>query len=86
GPVGNAPFTVDGSVKPVTRPWSATLTNASWAHLGGHGGYVFPGGATLKALRENRSGRWRDINTGGSTDTVTRAYLTLWADHGQNPA
>ncbi|MFC9803086.1 polysaccharide lyase 8 family protein [Streptomyces bacillaris] len=86
GPVGNAPFTVDGSAQPVTRPWSATLTGASWAHLGGHGGYVFPGGATVKALRENRSGRWRDINTGGSTETLTRAYLTLWVDHGQNPA
>ncbi|KOU45857.1 lyase [Streptomyces sp. MMG1522] len=86
GPTGNAPFTVDGSAKPLTLPWSATLTGASWAHLGGHGGYVFPGGATVKALRENRTGRWRDINTGGSADQLSRKYLTLWFDHGKDPS
>ncbi|WP_030703861.1 MULTISPECIES: polysaccharide lyase 8 family protein [unclassified Streptomyces] len=86
GPTGNAPFTVDGSAKPLTLPWSATLTGASWAHLGGHGGYVFPGGATVKALRENRTGRWRDINTGGSADQLSRKYLTLWFDHGRDPS
>lgn len=31
GATGNAPSTV---------PWSATLTGARWAHLGGHGGYL----------------------------------------------
>ncbi|MBK0372762.1 twin-arginine translocation signal domain-containing protein [Streptomyces sp. RB110-1] len=86
GPTGSAPFTVDGSAKPLTPPWSATLTGASWAHLGGHGGYVFPGGATVKALRENRTGRWRDINTGGSADQLSRKYLTLWFDHGKDPS
>ncbi|MFE7059997.1 polysaccharide lyase family 8 super-sandwich domain-containing protein [Streptomyces californicus] len=86
GPTGNAPFAVDGSAKPLTLPWSATLTGASWAHLGGHGGYVFPGGATVKALRENRTGRWRDINTGGSADQLSRKYLTLWFDHGKDPS
>ncbi|MFJ2027286.1 polysaccharide lyase 8 family protein [Streptomyces sp. NPDC087897] len=86
GPAGNAPFTVDGSAEPLTVPWSATLTGASWAHLAGHGGYVFPGGATVKALRENRTGRWRDINTGGSTEPVSRNYLTLWFDHGKDPS
>ncbi|WP_420167246.1 polysaccharide lyase 8 family protein [Streptomyces violaceoruber] len=86
GPTGNAPFTVDGSAKPLTPPWSATLTGASWAYLGGHGGYVFPGGATVKALRENRTGRWRDINTGGSADQLSRKYLTLWFDHGKDPS
>ncbi|CAM5715101.1 lyase [Streptomyces badius] len=86
GPTGNAPFTVDGSAKPVAAPWSATLSGASWAHLAGHGGYVFPGGASVKALRENRTGRWRDINRAGSTDPVSRKYLTLWFDHGTDPS
>ncbi|MDF9808840.1 hyaluronate lyase [Streptomyces sp. HB372] len=86
GPTGNAPFTVDGSLEPLTFPWSATLTGTSWAHLAGHGGYVFPGGATVKALREDRTGRWRDINTAGSTDPVSRKYLTLWFDHGKDPS
>ncbi|MFI6685021.1 polysaccharide lyase family 8 super-sandwich domain-containing protein [Streptomyces sp. NPDC050485] len=61
---------------PLTHPWSATLTGASWARLAGHGGYVFPGRATLRALREERTGRWSDINKGGSGAAISRRYLT----------
>ncbi|GLW47388.1 lyase [Streptomyces sp. NBRC 14336] len=86
GPVGNAPFTVNGATKPLAYPWSETLTGARWAHIGGHGGYVFPGGATVKALREARDGRWSDINKGGSTTVLNRKYLTLCVDHGTDPA
>ncbi|MFE0675703.1 polysaccharide lyase 8 family protein [Streptomyces sp. NPDC058867] len=86
GPTGNTSFSVDGVTKPLAHPWSQTLTGARWAHLGGHGGYVFPGGATVKALREARDGRWSDINKGGSTTVLNRKYLTLWFDHGTDPA
>ncbi|MEW9532343.1 polysaccharide lyase 8 family protein [Microbispora sp. NPDC049125] len=47
---------------------------AGWAHLEGHGGYILPGGAGLRSLREER--------TAGS---VTRSYVTLWIDHGVDP-
>ncbi|MGW1864078.1 polysaccharide lyase 8 family protein [Streptomyces mauvecolor] len=86
GPTGNAALTVDGTVQPLVYPWSATLPGASWVHLAGHGGYVFPGRATVQARREERTGRWSDINKGGSTTPVSRRYLTLWADHGTNPS
>ncbi|MFG2769858.1 polysaccharide lyase 8 family protein [Streptomyces sp. NPDC048350] len=86
GVSGTHALTVDGAVKPVSHPWSETLTGATWAHIGGMGGYVFPGGATVKALREERTGRWSDINRGMATTPITRRYLTLWADHGTNPA
>jgi hyaluronate lyase len=46
---------------------------------------VFPGGATVKALREARTGRWRDINVNGASTALTRKYLTIWYDHGVNP-
>ncbi|MCL7424961.1 polysaccharide lyase 8 family protein [Streptomyces sp. YS415] len=85
GPTGNTPFTVDGTTKPLAHPWSETLTGARWAHIGGHGGYVFPGGATVKALREARDGRWSDINKGGSTAVINRKYLTMYVDHGTDP-
>ncbi|MFG2640635.1 polysaccharide lyase 8 family protein [Streptomyces sp. NPDC048370] len=85
GPGGTHALTVNGTVKPVGHPWSETLTGATWAHIGGMGGYVFPGGATIKALREERTGRWSDINRGMATTPITRRYLTLWADHGTNP-
>ncbi|MGW7265007.1 polysaccharide lyase 8 family protein [Streptomyces sp. NPDC054842] len=85
GPTGGASFQADGVTKPAGYPWSETLTGVRWAHLGGHGGYVFPGGATVKALRESRDGRWSDINKGGATTVLNRKYLTMYVDHGTNP-
>ncbi|MFC0864106.1 polysaccharide lyase 8 family protein [Sphaerimonospora cavernae] len=51
---------------------------AGWAHLEGHGGYVLPaqaGGGRMHRLREERKG-----------DSTTRSYVTLWLDHGVDPA
>ncbi|MEU6776947.1 polysaccharide lyase 8 family protein [Streptomyces sp. NPDC046759] len=86
GPTGGSPFTVDGTVQPASHPWSATLTRAAWAHIGGHGGYVFPGGATVCALRDARDGSWSTINKSGSTAVLNRRYLTMYVDHGTDPA
>ncbi|MGW7433076.1 polysaccharide lyase 8 family protein [Streptomyces sp. NPDC054861] len=61
-------------------------TGAGWAHLDGHGGWVFPTGtADLRTLREERTGAWSDINTTSSTERRTRVYQTLWFDHGTDP-
>ncbi|RVU22629.1 lyase [Streptomyces antnestii] len=60
-------------------------TRPGWAHLEGHGGWVFPGGAPLKHLREDRAGAWSDINTTSSTERRTRRWQTLWLDHGTDP-
>ncbi|MFJ2768495.1 polysaccharide lyase 8 family protein [Streptomyces sp. NPDC087300] len=89
-------LTVDGRGQPGRDGWSARFERAGWAHLDGTGGYVFPDfpGRSdrrgLRALREERTGAWRDINTGadtgGSATPVTRRYLTLWFDHGVSPA
>ncbi|MFE6887817.1 polysaccharide lyase 8 family protein [Streptomyces sp. NPDC057694] len=82
-------LTVDGRRRPTEAGWSAALPGARWAHLEGTGGYVFPAGGPLKALREERTGTWRALNTGadtaGSTTPVTRRYATLWFDHGPSP-
>ncbi|GAA2564832.1 MULTISPECIES: polysaccharide lyase 8 family protein [Streptomyces] len=85
GANGSHALTVDGTAQPTRLGLHATFTGARWAHLAGFGGYVFPGGANLSALREARTGAWSDINTGGTTDPVTRRYLTLWCDHGTDP-
>ncbi|MEU8569779.1 polysaccharide lyase 8 family protein [Streptomyces pathocidini] len=85
GPTGTHAFTVDGVAQPTT-PWGATtFSGAKWAHIAGHAGYVFPGGSTVKATRQQRTGSWSDINTGGPTTDFTRNYLTVWADHGTDP-
>ncbi len=82
---GTNTLTVDGERQPATLGWKAAFDDARWAHIEGVGGYLFPGGATLHALREERTGSWRDINVVESPDPMTRRYLTLWFDHGADP-
>ncbi|WP_394436122.1 polysaccharide lyase 8 family protein [Streptomyces sp. SGAir0957] len=85
GATGTARLTVDGHAQPTRHPWNATFPRARWAHVAGHGGYVFPGGTSLTAFREERTGTWKSINGGGSADPVTRRYVSLLADHGTDP-
>ncbi|MEG8277845.1 polysaccharide lyase 8 family protein [Streptomyces sp. AHA2] len=55
-----------------------------WAHLERHGGWVLLDGEA-HALREDRTGAWSDINTGGTAERRTRRWQTLWLDHGIDP-
>ncbi len=88
---GNNAFTVNGTAQSTTLGWSATLTNVSWAHLVGTAtngadiGYYFPTATTLKAVREQRTNNWANIG-GSATAILTNRFLTLWRDHGSNPA
>ncbi|MDX6349791.1 MAG: hyaluronate lyase [Streptomyces sp.] len=86
GPSGTHALTVDGTAQSTTLGWTGAFTSATWAQIGGFGGYVFPGGATVNALREARTGAWSDINTTSATTSLTRRYLTLWFPHGTAPA
>jgi len=90
---GDNAFTVDGSVKSTALGWSETMTGTSWAHLAGNVvdsdiGYYFPGTATVKALREEREGSWKEINDRPVTPTTLyeNRFLNLWFDHGTNPS
>ncbi|MFJ8864618.1 polysaccharide lyase 8 family protein [Streptomyces sp. NPDC102473] len=86
GVSGTDALTVDGRRQPTGFPWSARIPRARWAHIAGHGGYVFPDRGTLSALREERTGAWHDINSAsGSTAAITSRYTTLWFDHGTDP-
>ncbi|MYT28322.1 MULTISPECIES: polysaccharide lyase 8 family protein [unclassified Streptomyces] len=88
GERGTAALTVDGTRRPAAPGRTTVFRRARWAHLDGHGGWVFPGppgGAALHVLREDRTGRWSDINTTSTCDPYTRRYLTLWHDHGTDP-
>jgi hyaluronate lyase len=86
GAQGAPALTVDGTVQPSAQGWSAAFDGARWAHIAGHAGYVFPEGVDLRAVREERTGAWRDINANGPTTPVTRRWLTLLTDHGADPA
>ncbi|MFI1963143.1 polysaccharide lyase 8 family protein [Streptomyces pathocidini] len=85
GAAGSPALTVDGRPQPKEQGWTRSFEDAEWAHIEGHAGYVFPGGAKLSAVREERTGAWKDINTGGPADPITRRYLTLCTDHGTDP-
>jgi hyaluronate lyase len=76
---------LDGIPQPAAQGWSVAGRGVRWAHLSGVAGYVFPGKEKLSAVREERTGSWRDINTGGPTAPITRRWLTLWIDHGVDP-
>ncbi|MFI5734880.1 polysaccharide lyase 8 family protein [Kribbella sp. NPDC051587] len=83
---GTNPLIVNGS--PAVPQLGDTATvDARWAQLDGVAGYVFlDGSPQLHLHRETRTGSWRDINTGGPTTPISRRYLTMWLDHGINPA
>ncbi|MFC9245803.1 polysaccharide lyase 8 family protein [Streptomyces sp. NPDC057136] len=89
GREGMPHLVIEGVRQPNTQGWAGEFGQAGWAHIEGLGGYVFLEATALRALREERTGTWRSINTGadtgGSETAVTRRYLTLWADHGLSP-
>ncbi|MGW3690008.1 polysaccharide lyase 8 family protein [Streptomyces sp. NPDC005125] len=87
GASGTARLSLNGIAQPGTQGRQTTRAHTKWAHIAGHAGYVFPeaGGSRVSALREERTGAWKDINTGSSPTSFTRRYLTLWQDHGTDP-
>ncbi|GAB2998993.1 polysaccharide lyase 8 family protein [Amycolatopsis acidiphila] len=68
---------------------SGTL-RSRWLHLQDVGGYLVLDGARVTALREDRTGAWRDVDTGantkGTTVPCTRRYQKLILDHGVRPS
>lgn len=84
---GGHTLTIGGVVRAAT-PNRTYVGTAEWAHLDGVGGYVFPGGADVRALREARTGAWADVTQyygQAPTNPITRRYVTLWFDHGTEP-
>ncbi|WP_410573515.1 polysaccharide lyase 8 family protein [Amycolatopsis sp. cmx-4-61] len=68
---------------------ASVLRRPRWAHLENVGGYVLLDDASVTALREDRTGAWRDIDTGantkGTTTPNTRRYQKLVLEHGVKP-
>ncbi|HEX6681992.1 MAG TPA: polysaccharide lyase 8 family protein [Candidatus Limnocylindrales bacterium] len=82
---GTNALLVDGAAQPVTPGWDRKFQDPTWAHLEGVGGYVFPAGGSLRVLREERTGSWRNMHRTGPTAPITRRYVTMWFDHGDGP-
>ncbi|MDN3018457.1 polysaccharide lyase family 8 super-sandwich domain-containing protein [Paenibacillus sp. BSR1-1] len=87
---GDNKLIVNGKEKLNQLGDSETLNNVKWAHLEGNVqssniGYYFPESTSLYGLRESRTGSWNEINNGGSSESITRNYLSLAFDHGSKP-
>lgn len=83
-------FLVDGRQQS-NSGWTQAFDSVGWAHLDGPVagtgiGYVFPEATTIAATRELRTGAWSDVNQGGDKTPIQREYLTLWIEHGSEPA
>ncbi len=90
---GSNVLTVNGVQKSSNLGWSETMTGVRSINLEGNVsgagiGYYFPTGTTVQALREARTGKWKDVDTRATASTTmyTRNYMTLWVDHGMNPS
>ena len=90
GTSGSDTFALNGTNSPAALPSSNTVAGVNWAWLSGRAngsdvGYYFPNPATLRVLREARTGAVSDIATNMPTTPTTRNYLSFWFDHGSNP-
>ncbi|WP_414942207.1 polysaccharide lyase 8 family protein [Amycolatopsis sp. cmx-11-51] len=69
---------------------SESLRRKRWLHLEKVGGYVLLDASDVTALREDRTGTWRDVdkgaNTKGTTVPYTRRYQKLVIEHGAKPS
>ncbi|WP_348788830.1 polysaccharide lyase 8 family protein [Leifsonia sp. NPDC080035] len=89
GPNGQTVPVIDGAAVLTAPGGTPTAFTPGWAWIPNIGGYVFPAGGTVTGAREDRSGRWTDMDHRGVYDDGTsysRRFVTLWFDHGVNPA
>ncbi|CAN5361160.1 polysaccharide lyase 8 family protein [soil metagenome] len=89
GPNGATVPLVDGASVLGTPSSTPTTFTPRWAWIPSQCGYVFPAGTSIKAVREDRSGRWTDMDHRGVYDDDTlysRRFITLWFDHGISPS
>ncbi len=86
GAGGGQAITVDGLAHHAAAGTPVRYSRPRWAHLDGTGGYLLLGDGELTVLREQRTGAWKNINTGGTPGAVTRQYATLLFEHGTAPA
>ncbi|MEC3979330.1 polysaccharide lyase 8 family protein [Amycolatopsis sp. H20-H5] len=90
GEGGKGALLADGRRVAVDPGKVGSLRRARWLHLADVGGYVLLGDAEVTALREDRIGAWRDVDTGantkGTTVPCTRRYQKLVIEHGVRPS
>ncbi|MWV42662.1 DNRLRE domain-containing protein [Paenibacillus sp. HJL G12] len=88
---GTNALQVNGSSMPTNIGWSQSINGVDWIQLAGNVpgagmGYYFPDSTSVAGLRETRTGSWHDVNSGESSTSYSRNYLSLAINHGNNPS
>lgn len=88
----NRTFSIDGQQQSMTMDGAVQdYADAKTVHFEGNVpgsaiGFYLPGGANLKAVSENRTGKWTDLGEYNTDPTEQNAdFFTIWQSHGQNP-
>ncbi|WP_125610091.1 polysaccharide lyase 8 family protein [Specibacter cremeus] len=85
GADGGQAITVDGRRHNAAAGTQVRYRNPLWAHLEGTGGYLLLEKGDLTVLREQRTGSWKNINTGGTSNAISRQFATMLFEHGTAP-
>jgi hyaluronate lyase len=88
GPNGRTVPIIDGDAALSTPSSTPTTLTPKWAWIPNACGYVFPEGSTIKVMRNDRTGKWTDMDHRGVYDDDTlysRRFITFWFDHGVQP-
>lgn len=80
---GDDDVSIDGSTLHGTH--EQHFDDPGWLSADRLGAIAFPSGGRLTVEQGEQTGDWHTINTGGSSDAITRRYLTLCFDHGIDP-
>lgn len=88
---GNNTLYVDNQKMSSELGWTEQKEGVKWAHLSGNTngsdiGYYFPETAEVNFQREARTGSWKEINTTGTEQVITRNYMKMSISHGVNPS
>jgi hyaluronate lyase len=88
GPNGRTVPVVDGSAFSTVGSTPTSFT-PRWAYIPDTSGYLFPvAGTGIRMIREDRTGRWTDMDSRGTYEDGTaysRRFITFWFDHGVDP-
>ncbi|MFJ3382143.1 polysaccharide lyase 8 family protein [Curtobacterium sp. NPDC090217] len=88
GPSGRTAPIIDGATFDTVRSTPTAFT-PKWAYIPSTCGYLFPqDGTTVQVVREDRTGKWTDMDDRGTYEdgtTYSRRFIGFWIDHGTDP-
>lgn len=74
----------NGSEQTLEEQSEQDFNNLKWVHHD-NVGYIFPKNVNIHVQNKEQTGSWRDINSTGSTTSISKDIFSVWFDHGQAP-